>query len=196
LLGLWPGIALVRRFGQVNFTLGACTLFRREALLSIGGWDAFGSCLAEDQRLGEALVKARQQVRLSRLVATLDSDALSWRDYWLHQRRVSVTYRVANPKGFAGVLFTFGPAWSILWLVIFWEPWLLLAALAALAFRLGRVSRSVRLLGFEAVGWSAVISVASAVEALCWLLSWFSREVWWSGRWWRVSANGEISPPA
>lgn len=193
LLGLWPGIALVRRYGRVNFTLGACTLFRREALLSIGGWEAFGHCLAEDQRLGEALVNSGHSVRLSRQVATLDTDLLTWRDYWRHQRRVSVTYRVANPAGFAGVLFTFGPVWSLACLSYFYEPWLLLGAAATIAFRFYRVRRSMRMLGFSVNGWGAALSAASFVEALCWLFSWISSRVWWSGRWWRVNAKGGLS---
>jgi len=194
LLGLWPGLSLVRRYGRVNFTLGACTIFRREALAGIGGWEAFGHDLAEDQRLGEALVKSGQEIRLSRQVAALDSDPLSWGDYWRHQRRVAVTYRAANPAGFAGVLLTFGPVWSVLCLLLFSEPRLFLAALFAITFRGLRVRRAARLLEFPVPGVAAALWIASFVEALCWALSWFSGRVWWSGRWWRVGFRGELSP--
>ena len=194
LLGLWPGLSLVRRYGRVNFTLGACTLFRREALAAIGGWEAFGKDLAEDQRLGAALVQSGRKIRLSRQVATLDSEAISWGDYWRHQRRVAVTYRAANPAGFAGVLLTFGPVWSVLCLAAFPEPRLLLAALLASIFRGLRVWRAARMLEFPVLGMTAALWIASFVEALCWALSWFSRRVWWSGRWWRVGFRGELSP--
>lgn len=194
LLGLWPGISLVRRYGQVNFTLGACTLFQREALMAIGGWQRFGAELAEDQRLGEALFQRGQRIRLSRQVATLDSDTLSWRDYWRHQRRVAVTYRAANPAGFAGVLLTFGPVWSVLCLVaISARPWMVLAAVFAIVFRAWRVQRATKTLAFPAPGLAATLSIASGVEALCWLLGWFSTRVWWSGRWRRVSFRGGLT---
>jgi ceramide glucosyltransferase len=194
LLGLWPGISLVRRYGRVNFTLGACTLFQREALMAIGGWQQFGSELAEDQRLGEALSRCGQRIRLSRQVATLDCDTLSWRDYWRHQRRVAVTYRAANPAGFAGVLLTFGPVWSVLGLVaVSAQPWMVLAAVFAIVFRAWRVLRATKALAFPVSMLAATLSVASGVEALCWLLSWFSRRVWWSGRWWCVGFRGELT---
>jgi len=194
LLGLWPGIALVRCYGQVQFTLGACTLFRREALAAIGGWEAFGEELAEDQRLGEALAQQGQRIRLSRQVATLDSDAMSWGDYWRHQRRVAITYRAAQPGGFAGVLFTFGPAWSALCLPFAWSyPWFIIAAGLAIVCRAWRVQHSMQLLDFSIPATMATLVIASAVEALCWLLSWFSTRVWWSGRWWQVRFRGGLS---
>jgi ceramide glucosyltransferase len=194
LLGLWPGISLVRRYGQVNFTLGACTLFRREALMAIGGWQQFGSELAEDQRLGEAVSRSGQRIRLSRQVATLDCDTLSWRDYWRHQRRVAVTYRAANPAGFVGVLFTFGPVWSILCLmVVTARPWMILAALFAIVFRAWRVQRAMRMLAFPVRALAAILSIASLVEAACWFLSWFPSRVWWSERWWRVGFRGTLT---
>jgi ceramide glucosyltransferase len=195
LLGLWPGAALVRRFSRINFTLGACTLFHRDSLAAVGGWEAFGEQLAEDQRLGEALVRQGGKIRLSRQVATLDSDPLSWSDYWRHQRRVSITYRTANPVGFAGVLFTFGPMWSILCLLALFEPRLLPAAIVSVLFRVWRVNRAARLLDFKIPGVFTALCVASVVEVICWLLSWFSRRVWWSGRWWDVSFRGRLSCP-
>jgi ceramide glucosyltransferase len=194
LLGLWPGLALLRRYGRVNFTLGACTLFRREALRAIGGWAAFGQDLAEDQRMGEALVKSGQTIRLSRHIATLDSDDLSWRDYWRHQRRVAVTYRAANPAGFAGVALTFGPVSSVLGLLFFSsESWFVLAAFFAVMFRWLRVRRAVRLVNFAVPGLVVTLGIASVVEAICWLLSWLPSRVWWSGRWWSVSFRGKFS---
>lgn len=194
LLGLWPGIALVRGYGRVNFTLGACTLFRRDALAAIGGWEAFGGELAEDQRLGETLVQSGQRIRLSRQVATLDSDAMSWGDYWRHQRRVAITYRAANPAGFAGVLFTFGPVCGLLGFLMWWaDPWVLAVASLAILSRAWRAGRSMCLLDFPVPGALCALGVASAVEALCWLLSWFSTRVWWSGRWWRVGFRGNLT---
>ena len=58
LFSLWPGLLFVRRFGRINFTLGACTGLRRSDLASVGGWSAFSNELAEDNRLGAALAMA------------------------------------------------------------------------------------------------------------------------------------------
>ncbi|MEI9894262.1 MAG: glycosyltransferase [Chthoniobacter sp.] len=197
LLGLWPGLAMVRRFGGVRFTLGACTLVRREALGEAGGWRAFGNTLAEDHQLGAALAKAGQNVHLSRQIATLDSDPMSWTDYWRHQRRVAVTYRGANPAGFAGMVVTQGIVWclaaGLVWLP---KPPVFIALSLAVLVRGWRLRWMAEILKFK-FPWpwlGAGLLVASVVEAVCWVLSWFSSRVWWSGRWWRVGFRGELSP--
>jgi len=194
LLTLWPGLALVRRYGSVNFTLGACTLLRRDALAAVGGWSAFAGDLGEDQRLGAALRKAGWTIHLSRHVATLDSDAMDWRDYWRHQRRVAVTYRAANPAGFAGMFATYGPVWSLLCFLISPEPMFAVALLASVLFRLWRIRRMARALDFAAPGMVICFGIASVVEAFGWALSWFSARVWWSGRRWPVDFRGRLLP--
>ncbi len=199
LTGLWPGLAMVRRFGRVDFTLGACTGFRRADVEAVGGWAAFGDFLAEDNRLGAAMAKAGRTIRLSAQVAVLDSDPLSWRDYWRHQRRVAVTYRVCNPAGFAGMILTNGLLAGGL-LVAFapgggrrTEICVLFAALIHFTrwmwfCDLGKALR------FPIPWLFPVMLAANAVEIACWCAAWCDRRVWWAGRRWRVSRAGRIAP--
>jgi len=194
LLGLWPGLALVRRFGAVRFTLGACTLLRRDALAAAGGWSAFGCDLAEDRQIGVALAAAGGKVSLSRCVATLDSDSLSWRDYWRHQRRVAVTYRVANPAGFAGMIFTQGLVWCTFYGLFFDRELAVFFPLALAAlFRASRLHSTAQMLDFPIARLWPLWVVASVVEAVCWVLSWLTPAVWWGGRRWRVDSRGKLS---
>lgn len=195
LCALWPGLALVRRFGRVDFTLGACTALRRADVESVGGWAAFGDFLAEDNRLGAALTQAGRTIRLSAQVATLDSDPLTWRDYWRHQRRVAVTYRVSQPAGFAGMILTNGLVASALVLV------LSRADPAAIGF--AALIQLVRWWCFRALGkdlrfsipWLFPVLLASGVvEIACWIAAWSNRRVWWAGRRWRVSSAGRMRP--
>ena len=199
LCGLWPGLATVRHFGGVDFTLGACTAMRRADVEAIGGWAAFSDFLAEDNRLGAAMAQAGRTIRLSAQVVALDSDPLAWRDYWRHQRRVAVTYRVCKPAGFAGMILTSGLLAS--------------AALFALSSADCR-TRSAAVLfaaciqlarwqGFRALGkalrfpipWLFPVMLAvGAVEIACWCAAWCDRRVWWGGSRWRVSRAGRITP--
>lgn len=199
LLGLWPGLAMVRRFGRVNFTLGACTGFRRADVEMVGGWAAFGDFLAEDNRLGAALAKAGRTIRLSAQVATLDSDPLTWRDYWRHQRRVAVTYRVCSPAGFAGMIFTSGLVASVLLIALApgGRERAGIYALVAAAIQFARwiwIRDLGKTLGFPIPWLFPVMLVASAVETGCWCAAWCDRRVWWAGRRWRVSRAGRITP--
>ena len=196
---LWPGLAVVRRFGRVNFTLGACTGFRRADVESIGGWAAFGDFLAEDNRLGAALVQAGRTIRLSAQVAALDSDPLLWRDYWRHQRRVAVTYRVCNPAGFAGMIFTNGLLAGGLLIAL--APageapaglWLVFAAAIQLT-RWGCFRDSGKALRFSIPWLFPVMLAAGFVEIACWFAAWCDRRVWWAGRRWQVSRAGKLTP--
>ena len=196
LCGLWPGLALVRRFGRVNFTLGACTALRRADVEAVGGWAAFGDFLAEDNRLGAALTQAGRTIRLSAQVATLDSDPLTWRDYWRHQRRVAVTYRVCQPAGFAGMIFTNGLVASAALLALGGQVasdgcWLLAAMIQLARWlwcrELGKALR------FPIPWLFPVMLAASAVELACWCAAWCDRRVWWAGRRWRVSRDGRLT---
>ena len=197
LCGLWPGLALVRRFGRVDFTLGACTALHRADVEAVGGWAAFGDFLAEDNRLGAALAQAGRTIRLSTQVAVLDSDPLTWRDYWRHQRRVAVTYRVCQPAGFAGMILTNGLVASALLLAlgghVASDGCLLFAAMIQLArwrwFReLGKALR------FPILWLFPVMLAAGAIEIACWCAAWCDRRVWWAGHRWRVSRAGRLRP--
>ncbi len=201
LLGLWPGLALLHHTKRIHFTLGACTAFHRNDLEAVGGWAAFGDFLAEDNRLGAALTEAGRTIRLSAQVAALDSDSLTWRDYWRHQRRVAVTYRVCNPAGFAGMIVMNGFV-AIL-------AWTLLAVLGPKSIPIIRpvvcivMIQFLRCVFFRGTGkvlrfpipWLfPVIFAADAVELACWCAAWCDRRVWWAGRRWRVSSAGRLGP--
>ena len=197
LFSLWPGLLFVRRFGRLNFTLGACTGLRRSDLASVGGWSAFSNELAEDNRLGAALAKAGKMIRLSRQVATLQSDPLTWREYWRHQRRVAVTYRICNPAGFAGMIFTHSVAASIT--LIAWSPFqpemrgLLLVWCAAVQLARWSFFRDLAMaIGFPSARLFPALLFSDLVETACWLLAWISPRVWWAGKWWRISRGGKL----
>ena len=193
LMGLWPGMAVVRRFKRVDFTLGACTLVRRTEVAEVGGWAAFGDFLAEDRQLGLALAAAGKKIRLSTQVVTLESDPMSWGDFWRHQRRVAVTYRVANPWGFAGMIFTHGSTLFVLLLVLSPSHHLAAAeALAAWLVRLLTIRLFDRWLAFRTPGFWPALLVMSVVEPLCWLLAWVWPRVQWAGKWWRVTRDGRL----
>jgi ceramide glucosyltransferase len=197
LLGLWPGLAMVRRYGRVNFTLGACTGFCRPDLEAVGGWAAFGDFLAEDNRLGAALAEAGRTIRLGAQVATLDSDPLTWREYWRHQRRVAVTYRVCQPAGFAGMILTNGLVASglLLALAVPRAPWsgVCMPCLATILLTRWAFHALGKVLHFPIPWLFPVMFAASAVEIACWCAAWCDRRVWWAGRRWRVSRAGRLT---
>lgn len=192
LLTLWPGLGAVARTGKIGFMLGAVMALKRPDLETLGGWERFSDELAEDNRLGAALVNAGKSVGLSREVATLASDFLTWRDYWRHQRRIAVTYRICNPAGFAGMICTHGVSFAFLLVFLrLWSPgaWLLLGI--TLVCRLWTLNRLGVLLRWRFAFRVPATILASVVETSCWASAWFSTSIWWAGRRWRILRTGE-----
>ena len=197
LCSLWPGLFFVRRFARLNFTLGACTGLRRSDLASVGGWAAFADELAEDNRLGAALVRAGRTIRLSQQVATLESDPMTWRACWRHQRRVAVTYRIGNPAGFAGMIFTHS-LWVNFLLVLFApfgadrRGFVLVLALAIQAARWLSYREVAKAVGFPRTRLFSTMLVSDAIASVCWVLAWISPRVWWAGKRWRITRGGRL----
>ncbi|MGB8170844.1 MAG: glycosyltransferase [Chthoniobacteraceae bacterium] len=196
LVSLWPGLALVRRWGRVNFTLGACTGLRQRDLTEIGGWRALGDFLAEDRELGAALVAHGRTVRLAAAVTTLDSDPLTWREWWRHQRRVAATYRACAPAGFAGMLLTHGATAAVILAAVpvekAWRPWCWGGAVGWFVIRWLAARRLATVLSFPIPGLPVAMLVGGMVETMAWMLSWLPVRIWWSARWWRIAGRGKL----
>jgi ceramide glucosyltransferase len=197
LLALWPGLALVRRWARVKFTLGACTGLRRDDLAELGGWRVLGDFLAEDRELGAALAARGRTIRLAATVATLEADPLTWRDWWRHQRRVAVTYRVSAPWGFAGMICTHGATAALVLALApveaAWRPWAVGGAMGFFLLQ-GLVARQLSgtaQFPIPALALSALL--AGVMETVAWVLSWLPGRVWWSGRWWQVASRGKLT---
>jgi ceramide glucosyltransferase len=192
LVTLWPGLEMVRMFDRLRFTLGACTGVRRSDLEKMGGWEVLGNDLAEDRELGRRLSEQGETVGLSRAVLSLESDSMSWLDYWRHQVRVAVTYRVATPAGAAGMILTRGITAGLLLLLVHpGVPALMFLALA-IAVRVGLAVRMQRHVAWTIPGLGWIIPVADVVETAAWVVSWFTRHVWWGGKPHGVSWRGKL----
>lgn len=192
LLTLWPGLELVRMFGTIRFTLGACTAIRRTDLMELGGWAAFGDNLAEDHQLGLRLTDGGRQVRLSHPVLTLDSDPMSWSQYWRHQVRVAATYRAATPAGAAGLILTRGitAGFALLFLYPGVESFILL--LVACGVRVALAIRMTKRLGAPVPGLAWTVPTADVVETAAWIAGWFVNRVWWGGKWRPITWRGRL----
>ena len=202
---LWPGLMLTRR---IAFTLGACTALRADDLRALGGWEIFSDELAEDHRLGQLLVRAGKRIALSRRVLVLDCDDIGMAEMLRHQHRVAVTYRAATPLGVLGLPLLH--CWPIL-LVSVWlatpgfsaeipvihgalrfSGEVIGAAVLMSATWLGTTFAIARMLG-DRTNNALFAPLSTFVEFACWLAAWFSRCVWWAGKWRRVSWRGRLT---
>jgi ceramide glucosyltransferase len=189
LLTLWPGLMLA----PVRFVLGACFAVKRADVEACGGWRAFADFLHEDNRLGSALAHAGRRIVLSRAVLPLEADEISWRDWWRHQLRVALTYRVSSPVGWLGMPLTYSPAWALAFALL--DPgaaWRWLAPGAALAIRYFTARLNAGRLRCPGKYLALSVVAQSFCEPVWWCASWCLHEVRWGARRYRVTRDGRI----
>ena len=108
------GVLLSRMLeGGMRYGLGSTLAVRREALETIGGFEALVDYLADDYELGARVAQAGYTVALCAEVVETSVPAYGWRGFFDHQLRWLRTVRDARPAGYAGLVFTHGLAWAL-----------------------------------------------------------------------------------
>jgi ceramide glucosyltransferase len=110
-----PSVLLSRMLeGGLRYGLGSTLAVRREALAKAGGLEGLVDQLADDYEMGARIAKAGYRVALSAAVVETAVPAYNWRGYIDHQLRWLRTVRDARPGGYAGLVVTYGFAWSLI----------------------------------------------------------------------------------
>jgi ceramide glucosyltransferase len=185
----YPGVLLLRRFGPVDFGLGAAMLFRRDDFIRAVDWDEIGSRLADDFFLGQKL----QPVSIGAITLTTLPRLATWGDAFLHDLRWSKTIRWNRPVGFFArilVMPVLGwlmavaihPTHFFIWIGLLGMIQADVLAATAICRETGCRMKSMDILRLE---------IWSLWRILLWFLSWMPGAVAWSGRTWR-SPEAEI----
>ncbi len=128
------GVLAARQIEGVHFALGSTMAFPRKALAAIGGYEALVDYLADDFELGNRISALNLEVRISDVVVDTHLPDYSVRGFFQHQLRWGRSTRDSRPRGYTGLVLTFGVPWAILALVLsrsaVWAWALLLAAMA------------------------------------------------------------------
>jgi ceramide glucosyltransferase len=179
----YPGVLLLRRFGAVDFGLGAGMLFAREDFLKRVDWVDLGACLGDDFQLGQRL----QPVQIGTATLETAANSRTWAEALQHDQRWTKTIRWNRPFGsFARILILPVLGWLI---AVATHPldifaWAGLAgmiqadviAAAAICRAVGCRLKATDVAALE--GWSVWRPVV-------WVLCWLPGSVTWSGRAWR-----------
>ena len=110
-----PGV-LTSRFLErgIRFGLGSTLAVSRRALDAIGGLAPLAGYLADDYLLGARIAHSGFAVELCDEVVVTHVPAWSFSGYLHHQLRWARAMRDSRPGGYAGLLFSYGLAWSLL----------------------------------------------------------------------------------
>lgn len=141
-----PSVRLSHASGSTRFAFGSTIALRREALQTIGGFEALRDTLADDFWLGELTRQAGLRTVLSDLVVGTEVSETRLSELWAHELRWLRTIRAIAPGGFAMSFVCF--TWPVSLLGLTLAPstlgvWLAMAAGSARVARffLGREAR-------------------------------------------------------
>jgi ceramide glucosyltransferase len=179
---IYPGVLLLRRFGPVDFGLGAGMIFERDEFRKRVDWNELGGFLADDFQLGQRL----RPVRVAEVALETVAGERTWPEALRHDLRWTKTIRWNRPLGFfARVLVLPVMGWLIAVglhpLSIFvWAglAGMIQADVLAAAAICGEI-------GYRVKGRNLVMLECWSLWRLAaWVLAWIPGRVTWSGRDW------------
>jgi len=192
-----PEVVTARAIEGIKFALGSTILTRRELLERIGGFHAVADYLADDFLLGNYVAAEGFEVVLSDYIVEHVSGPETFAGMVRHQLRWGRSTRISRPKGYAGLILTYGTATSLLLLATLKFSsfgWLMLGA--ALAMRL-LVVWSFGVLGLKdrtLAKYFWLVPLRDLVGFGIWAASFVGDEIQWRGTTFQVLPGGKIKP--
>lgn len=194
-----PEVMSSRALEGIKFALGSTIVVRRELFDRIGGFAAIADYLADDFWLGNHVAAAGYEVVLSDCVVDHIAAPDTMSTMIKHQLRWGRAVRVSRPKGFAGLILTYGVATSLLLLVALGGSpfgWLMLASAWLLrllaAFYCGVVLMQDRVL----LRYLWLVPLRDLLGFGVWLASFIGSQIHWRGHRFVVLRSGKIKPVA
>ncbi len=108
------GVLVANLLEGMRFGLGPTTVVRKDALASVGGYEALKDYIAYDFAIGNLIAKAGYRVVLSGHIIDHVVNQKSFRQMWQNQLRWAQTTRHSRPKGHFGSGLVFAMPYGIL----------------------------------------------------------------------------------
>ena len=190
-------VVTARALEGIRFALGSTILMRRKLLDQVGGFLAVADYLADDFLLGNFVAEAGYEIVLSDYIVEHLSGPETFATMLKHQLRWGRSTRISRPRGYAGLILTYGTATSLMLLVA-----LNFSSFAWLVFGL---TMALRLLTAWCFGVVALKDSVLAQNFLLvplrdllgfgvWTASFIGNEIQWRGTTFRVLPGGKIKP--
>ncbi|HWX39584.1 MAG TPA: glycosyltransferase, partial [Blastocatellia bacterium] len=189
------GVLTARKLEGMKFALGSTILIRKAALEAIGGFRAVADYLGDDFLLGNLPARAGYSVVLSDYVVDHVLDPENFFDLFQHQTRWARSTRASRPWGYAGLIFTYGIATSLLFLLATRGSrlgWAVLAVTWGARLAMGWVVGSRYLKDAVAARYIWLIPLRDLISFLVWCYSFVGDTIEWRGERFRLVKGGKI----
>ncbi len=190
-------VLLAQALGEVRFALGATMATRKRQIAAIGGFARWADYLADDYILGNRVAAAGYRVHLSHTVVETALPRRTVSEMFQQQLRWARTIRFVSPRGYPGLLLTFGIPLAILAWASHPTSLLALATLGAVlicrwlaALVAGKVVCRDPLI--NKFFW--LLPLRDTLALGIWFASFLGRRVVWREARFRIEADGRIRP--
>jgi ceramide glucosyltransferase len=174
-----PSVRLSHAFGSTRFAFGSTICLRRDALQTIGGFEALRDTLADDFWLGELTRRAGLRTVLSDVVVGTDVNESQLKDLWTHELRWLRTIRSLAPWGFAMTFVCFTTPLLLLGLCL--APGAITVTLVLLGATARVLIHFLQRRTDEALPWHEVLLVP--LRDVLMLMEWATALAGWQVRW-------------
>ncbi len=179
----------------VNWAFGNTMASRREVHLAYGGFAAFPDHLADDYEFGHRAALLGKQVVVAPYLIDTYMPMEPLRSTLVRLRRWMFTIRRARPESFAGLMFCYPVAWTlVMTLLNAGQAWAWGVLAAVLAIRLGLACwldrAALRLPNWWSIWW--LLPLVDLIELGTFISAWFGNTVVWAGRRFHLLADGRL----
>ena len=192
-----PEVMSSRMLEGIKFALGSTVVTRREILEKIGGFPAVADYLADDFLLGNLTAAAGYEVMLSDYIVDHISAPDTMRTMFKHQLRWGRSVRVSRPKGFAGLILTYGLATSLILLALLNFSsfgWAMVALTFFIRFVTAFFGGVVLMKDVTLLKFFWLIPLRDWLGFGIWLASFIGKTIEWRGSRFVVERSGKIEP--
>lgn len=192
-----PEVMSSRALEGIKFALGSTVVTRRAILNQIGGFPAVADYLADDFLLGNLTAAAGYEVVLSDYVVDHIAAPDTIKTMLQHQLRWARAVRISRPKGYAGLILTYGLATSLLLLMALGFTnfgWTLVGLTFLLRFVAAIFAGVILMQDRVLLKYLWLIPVRDLMGFGVWLVSFVGNEIRWRGHRFVVRRSGKIEP--
>ncbi|MFZ9739194.1 MAG: glycosyltransferase [Prochlorotrichaceae cyanobacterium] len=190
-----PSVLIARTLdGGLKFALGPTIVLKRSVLMAFGGLDPVLNRIGSDFHLGRLTREAGYGVELATYLLNNDCGEETPQQVFQRELRWSRTIRWNRGSEYYGLVFTHGTVYSLLLLLVSGlHPWAIGVWAVAWSLRIfqGFVLLSILQLP-QLKRWLWILPLRDLMTFWVWLRGSYGREIFWRGRWLKVSGKGML----
>lgn len=190
-----PNVLVALQLEGLSFALGASMAVRREALASIGGFDALADYLADDYQLGNKIHRAGWRIALDGCFVESIVKAENLMSVLSRQLRWARTMRVSRPGGYlaSGITLPFPAALlAALMAPSLQSGFFAIALLYALRLVVSTIFSRRFVRDDLLPRWLWLLPLRDMLAFFCWALSFLGNRVEWRGSRFVLKPGGKI----